>query len=829
MRRTPWRSFQVVVAIALGVALFVSSYSSIRGIDASIRGSARTIAGNAEWIVSGSGPGTVPNNLLGRIRHETGAIAAPFLKASISMRSPLRKQLQVWGVDTETDTMAKFFGGDAMPSIDSVMQLMVVPNAVLVPQELFNTLKGAKTLSVVTRSGKSTLYVVGAIPDSIVSRALGGSLAFMNIDEAERLFGQPRMADFLEVSGVSRTRLQEISPGFAVRHAGVLSAPAQDALQRIQSLYALSLIAMLIGGFAVFTSVQVSFLERMKEIATFRAIGASRLQLLSAILVEWLIVGAIGAVLGVFVGLGLATVVVRYVAVETNAVMSIIENARPEMDWTTFALGAGSGLAIVFIAVSFPAIAAICESPLLALKPHTYRLRSRQGWAFGIGLILFSVGLVLSSSGSYAQTLVSIALSFFGLGLILPRAVMFLAKAMRGLLARVAGFAGFLAVDNLQKAPQRTAFNVIVLGGALIIMVATAVVSKGLAQSIHSWIRSSLPFDVTVSSTDFAGGLYGEETVPASLLKRIARLPGVAFSYGVREATANVYDNDVLILGVPVSRYIEAHRRKGSLAWVKDLSRPQNVRQLEQGTGAFVSDNFEALTGSQVGGELNVPTPSGERSFRILGTFEDYSWPRGLVLLDLGVMQHLWKSDRLSYIDIQAVNTARRGDFATQISEDIRADTNADVFPRDYLLSVSDSVLAQSTAAADMQVWLAAVIGFLGIGNSLLVGVLQRQREIGLLRAMGMSRRQLQRTTALEAAIIGVGAGLLGAVGGVIGGWLPLRHFTFAVTGFLYPLVVPWWSVLEAVVAGVIIAVVAALIPIKRVSEVPVLESITMD
>ena len=128
-----------------------------------------------------------------------------------------------------------------------------------------------------------------------------------------------------------------------------------------------------------------------------------------------------------------------------------------------------------------------------------------------------------------------------------------------------------------------------------------------------------------------------------------------------------------------------------------------------------------------------------------------------------------------------------------------------------------------------MQGWLAAIIGFLGIGNSLVIGVLQRQREIGLLRAVGISRQQLQLTVAIEAMLIGIGAGLLGIAGGLVGGWLPLRHFTFAVTGYLFPIVIPWTEMAEVFVLAILIAVAAAIVPARRIAQVPVLTSIAVE
>jgi putative ABC transport system permease protein len=243
----------------------------------------------------------------------------------------------------------------------------------------------------------------------------------------------------------------------------------------------------------------------------------------------------------------------------------------------------------------------------------------------------------------------------------------------------------------------------------------------------------------------------------------------------------------------------------------------------------FASDNFLALRGVRVGDRIEVPTPTGPHNFQVLGALEDYSWPGGLLMTDLDVMSRLWNSTGLAYVDAQVANPSQIHAVHGRIAALTRNDYSAEVFDREQIVLLADDVLRQSTSAADAQVWLAAIIGFLGIGNSLIVGVLQRHREIGLLRAIGMSRGQLQRTVAIEALLIGIGAGALGVVGGLIGGWLPLRHFTLAVTGYLYPLVAPWATMGKVFGAAIVISVLAALLPIRRVSQVPVLTSIAIE
>jgi putative ABC transport system permease protein len=142
------------------------------------------------------------------------------------------------------------------------------------------------------------------------------------------------------------------------------------------------------------------------------------------------------------------------------------------------------------------------------------------------------------------------------------------------------------------------------------------------------------------------------------------------------------------------------------------------------------------------------------------------------------------------------------------------------------LQRIARDAIAQSMALANMQVLIAIVIGVLGVVNTLLISVLQRTREIGLIRAIGMTRRQASRIVVLEAFFVSIIAGIIGILGGILAGWFPLRAFALAVTGFDTPVVVPWVHALAALLVAVIIGLLASMIPARRAARVNVLQAI---
>jgi putative ABC transport system permease protein len=151
------------------------------------------------------------------------------------------------------------------------------------------------------------------------------------------------------------------------------------------------------------------------------------------------------------------------------------------------------------------------------------------------------------------------------------------------------------------------------------------------------------------------------------------------------------------------------------------------------------------------------------------------------------------------------------------------------VYDKEQIRRVSDDVLVQTVAVADIQVIIAIVIGFLGIVNSQLISVLQRTREIGLLRAVGMTRRQVARTVVIEGVLVALVGGVIGVIGGLVGGWLPLRLFTFAITGYLYPPVVPWRHVLLCLAVAIFVGFLASILPARRAARLHIFDAISYE
>jgi putative ABC transport system permease protein len=827
------RALLGLMAVALGVALFVSSNVTITSVRASMQETAHSLAGIAQWRVTRGRSLGVELALLDRIRTIPHVIAAPVIQSSAGLVQPQGGSLMILGVDFWNDSLLRLYRFDrfqGQADVGAYAATAFVPDGILVTGEFArsHSLQIGSLVRLNTPQGLQDLHVTGLLAASGPARALGGNLAIMELGAAQRLFGRPGFVDRIEVAHATKEQLEKLCPGYEIEPAARGASMLEDALARIDSLQAVSVIALLVGLLIIYNSVQISVVERLKEIGTMRALGATRRQIFVILLMEWLVVGTAGSLLGIGLGYALSRGLLSYTSHTLNAIVPLIDIRDVRITPLIMMLAMGLGVGTTAVAAAIPAWNVVHLPPLALLRPYGLRAFSRYGQGFRVGALCFCLGtgLVELTDVSPAAGLAATALVFIGLAMMLPGILLKFAYLVRPMLGRLFRLEGFLAADNMIKFPQRTALTAVTLGGALAMMVATATVVEGFRAATSSWIGQALPFDFAVMATDFSTSVYSDQTVPAALEADLRRTPGVDMVYGIRAVFAEYRNADILILGIETPAFFETHRRRGMSDWARHLATPGFVSEMTSGAGFAVSENFAALFGVAPGDKIDLPTPSGLRSFKILHTFDDYSWPHGVILMDLDVLRKLWKDDRLTYVDVRVQPGVNQEELRTRLASTLAGRYSLFVYDKAQIQRVTDDVLLQTIAIADIQVVIAIVIGFLGIVNSQLISVLQRTREIGLIRAVGMTRGQVVRSVVIEGILIALVGGLIGIVGGLAGGWLPLRLFTFAITGYRYPIIMPWRHLLLSLAVAVLVGILASLVPARRAARLEILDAI---
>jgi putative ABC transport system permease protein len=565
--------------------------------------------------------------------------------------------------------------------------------------------------------------------------------------------------------------------------------------------------------------------ERTKVIGTLRAIGATSRQIQGLLLLEWFVIGLLGSVAGVVVGIALARGLVRFAANTINTLMLVIDVQEIPVDAAIVATGLLLGVVASLVAAYLPARQAMRTSPVEILRPRSYRLRKLGPRSFRAGLVAFAawIALTLLLGPHSLAALVSTGLVFVAIALMLPALTVRVARSLRTAARRVFGVEGFLGLDNVTKFPDRTALTATALAGTLAMMVASATIVEGFGKGSRRWMDQAFPFDVAVTASDFITSVYTSDVLPKSMLEDVRAVEGVGVAYGVQKTFVEYEGEEVMLLALDSAEFWKAHEAKGLNEWARQFGDSEKFRE---GKAVHVSSNFANRFHVVEGQTITLPSPSGSVTFDVTRVIDDYSWPQGLIAIDRAAYVGLWKDDALTYVDVKAAPGVDREDLRRRIRERAIRDRAAFIYTVDEIKDVATNALEQTMVFANVQVLIAIAIGFLGIVNTLLMSVLQRTREIGLLRAIGMTRRQVGRTVIAEALYIAVLGGLIGILTGVLGALVPVRLYMLSVTGYVMPIAIPWLTLLWALLASIVIGVVASFLPARRASRIDVLEAI---
>ena len=321
------------------------------------------------------------------------------------------------------------------------------------------------------------------------------------------------------------------------------------------------------------------------------------------------------------------------------------------------------------------------------------------------------------------------------------------------------GVEGFLGLDNVTKFPDRTALTATALAGTLAMMVASATLVEGFGAGTRRWMDEAFPFDLAITASDFITSVYTPDVLPRAMLEEVRAVPGV----GRRRTACRRRSRVSKVRTSWCSRSTRPSSGRRMRAEGRASGRASSIPRWGTHSAPVRASTSPATSptasASARAGRSRWRRRRGRRRFSVIRVVEDYSWPQGLVAMDRGRYVQLWKDEALTYVDVRAAPGTDPEDLRRRLRDQVVRDRSAFIYTVDEIKDVATNTLRQTMVFANVQVLIAIAIGFLGIVNTLMIGVLQRTREIGLLRAIGMTRRQVARTVVVEAVTIGAFGG----------------------------------------------------------------------
>jgi putative ABC transport system permease protein len=572
---------------------------------------------------------------------------------------------------------------------------------------------------------------------------------------------------------------------------------------------------MIVGLFLVYNALAVTVAERRADIGVLRSLGATRAQIIVLFATAAAFLGLIGAVLGVPLGILLAEVTLNQFRSELQSMFLNPEVNPTHLSWANAALAVVVGVATAVFAALVPAIQAANDDP-------AHVVRRSAGGAKGVWKLIHRascVGLVATGGAMILArhdlphrlgSVGGMLLVLVGLLLSAPILVGALVTFVRPFVRATCPFTIRLAFDNLSRAPGRTGVVIGALGAGVALMFQTAGVGRSNEEPVVAWITQVVQADHFVFSGNMTAANSSNSPMAASVARDLRALPGVDRVMTIRYARPEYNGTIVYLVALDATDYARATRARVPHG-MPDLERFLTLPNTDD---VLVSENFTARHRVKVGDVIQVPGPSGPVNLRIVGTVRDYSWSRGTIFMDRARYAKLFGDD---LIDICHVFLKPdRSPSSDPALEKYTAEKGLFLTDRDSLRKFLSELINRLYALAYMQQLLVGVVAALGVVTALLISVLQRKRELGLLLAVGATPGQVLRSVLAEAFLMGVFGTVLGVLIGLPMEWFVLKVMFVDESGFNLEMLIPWKETLGIAAASITLATLAGLVPAWR-------------
>lgn len=833
LKTRPLRSLLTALGIVLGVAIIWATSIANNSTNAAFTSLIEEVAGRADlWVVStgGQGLGSTGSQAFNEdyaekiqrldvveatspVYLETGGLKVTGEDESL--------RFQILGIDREL--------GSQMRKLElTAGRFFRAGRKEVLLNETFaddHDIEIGDEVRLVTPQGDRPLIVTGFLESSAASAQGGGGTGYSSLKTIQNLYERGNIT-LLEIklrNGVDLERGEQevedaLTSPLRVELPSQQVKQMEEMLAGIQSGFSFfSTVAIFVGMFLIYNSFAMSVVERTRELGILRSLGATRRQVFIALIVEALALGILATLGGLVLGLGLARGLTFLLAqaFDTDIGASVM---------TSQGLITASivGITVSLAGALLPAVRASRASPLQAVRAEFERREgwfAKYSWIIGLSIVVIGIGLqniTLADTGiqENVRSLGDFTI-LFGVILMVPLFVRPLAAAYRFLLTKVT-VTGRLSADSLARSKSRTAITLGVLLISLSMMISVGAVNVSIEDSLNRWTETVAGADISL----WAGGEDYLVQFDRSFNRRVKRIPGVRNLTGVSFTQTNWNENALFIQGIEPRTY-----REISGFSLIEGDEDDVYRELEKGGAIVITSLMAKAESVEIGDEIEVDTNLGTREFRVVGTVVDWNSFGYSAFFSSNDLKKFFGLDKDSifYLDVKPGFSA--SDVKEDIEDQLSKKYTFTAFTNEDLTEIIDQEIGQFFAIFQAILGIALIVSLAGIINTLAMNVLERVREIGVLRAIGTTRGQIGKLVVGESLLIGISSFFLA----VPTGWHLSKAAVTSMknsTGFdvQYTFPYPWLYV--ALILATVISALAALYPAAKAARVQIITAI---
>ncbi len=838
--RHPIQFALMTLGIALGVAVMVGIDLANASAERAFDLSASAITGRATHaIVAGSGG--VDETLYVRLRTDpqwrSQFESAPTVRAFVVSPQLGDIPFTLLGIDpfAEAPFRSYLSGGQGL-DFQSIAPLLTQSGAILLSAptaerygltpcigEFNDSCRLEFSINGKTRS----TYLVGLLePSNDFARRALDTLVISDIATAQSLTdtaGELTQIDLILPEGYDTTALTSALPAGNLL---VASATRNDQVNTMTAAFrvnltALSLLALLVGIFLIYNTMTFSVVQRRAMFGTLRSLGYTREQVFGMVLGEAALVGALGAGIGLGLGILLGQGAVQMVTQTINDLFFVVSVRGVQIPASSLLKGGLAGLFASLLAAAPPAWEAASVPPRLALSRAG--LESKADAAVHLAAVL---GILAALAGGLILTIPTrdLVVSFtgtfaviIGLAALTPFVTVTLMRLLNDPLAALFGLLGRLAPRNVIRSQSRTAVAVAALMIAVSVTIGVQVMITSFRTTVTLWLDQTLQGDIYVSAQGLSATRLDTPLDP--------EVVAIALSNPLVQSSA-------------VVRVVSVETKSGAVDLVAATSDPLDARVLLDGNpenvvrkmkeGAILlSEPLAArLSIDSANGTFPLLTPDGWVQFPVAGVYADYASTRGTIRMDIDVYRSLWKDNTLNGVSLTLIPSADvdavTADLRGQLIGFERVQVNPSGALRDDAIKIFDRTFAITTA---MQL-VTTLVAFIGVLSSLLALQLEKAREMGILRALGLTLSEMRQLTFWETGLLGASAGLLALPTGYILAWILIFIINQRSFGWTLQMQIDPVPFVQAFILAVSAALLAAVYPAWRLSRMQTAEAL---
>jgi putative ABC transport system permease protein len=836
------RAALTALAIVLGVAMVSATYAFTDRIENAVDTLFTGAYTGADAVVSGkdvvesstSGDAAVPAELLRKVAAlpEVDAVSGGIVDTARLLDQsgePISTQDQALGLSVDASAGARRFNplkltagrwpsGATETAIDASTA------------ETYGFAVG-DNVTVATR-GPARRFRISGIAEFTGLNSLGElTLAIFDVPTAQALLDKEGELDAVQMAaedGVAPEELvaslrQELGDSVTVRSGAEQASEDSDDVAMFTTIIRYFLltfagIALFVGAFVIFNTLSITVAQRTREFATLRTVGASRRQVLGSVILEALVIGLLASTIGLFAGLGLA--------VGLNELFVALNLDLPQTETVfatrTIVVSLLVGTVITLIAGLSPALRATRVPPIAAVREGAKLPRSalaRFAPYIAVATVVLAV-LALSyamlapdvaTGNRFILLGVGVLALFIGVALLSSRLVIPLTRLVGWPARRIGGAAGTLAEGNAMRDPGRTASTAAALMIGIALVTFVGVLAQGLRVSNSTAIEEQIQADFVVTSQD------GYSEFPAAVGDAAAEIEGTDVVSSVRQDVAELDGAGGNLTGLDAGSITEVY----DFRWTEGSD---EVLASLGDDGAVVPDDVADDKDLVVGDSFAVLTADNERrEFVVRGIYDGSPfYPLlGTASISREAFDALYDRPRNRFTLINVPGAPTEAQKAT-VESGLDGFPDTRVFTRQEWIDKEDTEISQFLLLLYVLLALSVIVSLFGMINTLALSVFERTRELGMLRAVGMTRRQVRRMVRHESVI----TALIGAALGLPLGIFLALLVTQALSEYDLQFAIPAGALITFVIVSVIAGIVAAILPARRAARLRVLEAL---